>query len=393
MKIAVIGAGPAGSAITRVLMDYKEVQNLVVLDRNGAVLDELKESFSGHPSLSRLRTFRVGMQERSSIITLVNGFDVMISALPYQYNLEMTKIAIETGSHFLDLGGNDKVFEMQRKLDKQAEQNGSCILPNCGLAPGLLNIIAMNGFRQFETVSSIEMMSGGLPVNPHPPLNHHLSFSAEAFLSEHLPPVLAVRDGRPVDLEPMSGLEPITFQSRPEMTALETFYTGGHISTLAYTLQGSVSNLSYKTIRHRGNHSVMQALIELGLADDRIIDIGTSMTYKDFLIRKLRKRIPENLPDIVLAKVIIDGQNGSGGNSKKLRRTYELTYEYHPDDGHSAVMSCTALPTAHIALMLARGEISARPGVHPPEQIVPAESFLDAMKQYGIEISIHDSSA
>ena len=392
MKIAIIGAGPVGSAITRVLMNQDEIKALIVLDRNGAVLDKLKEHFSDHPGVSRLRTFRVGMEERSSIITLVKGFDVMISALPFQFNLELTRIAIEVGCHFLDLGGSDKVYEEQRKLNNRAKQNGSYILPNCGLAPGLLNIIAWSGFRQFETVSSIQMMSGGLPVHPRPPLNHHLSFSAEAFLNEHLPPVLAVRDGQPVDIEPMSGLEPITFQSRPEMETLEAFYTGGHISTLAYSLRGSVGNLSYKTIRHRGNHTVMQALIELGLADDRIIDIGTSMTYRDFLIRKLRKRLPENLPDIVLAKVIIDGRNGSTEDNKDQRRIFELTYEYHPDDGHSAVMNSTALPTAEIALMIGRGDINIEPGVHPPEQVVPEEPFLEAMKQHGIEINTYDEN-
>jgi len=382
MKIAIIGAGSVGSALARILLDQESVTSIMVLDRNGNALEELKSRTAKHPAASKLRTFRVGMEEYSSIVTLVKDVTIIISALPPQFNLELTKIAVDNGAHFLDLGGSDQVFEKQLELDERASRNRSFVLPNCGLAPGLLNIIAYNGFKKFDSVHSIRILSSGLPLNPRPPLYHHLSFSAEGFLNEHLPPVLAVEHGKPVHVEPLSGLEPVSFESRPELDSLEGFNTGGHISTLAKTLAGSVDNLSYKTIRHRGNHDIMQALLKLGFADDRMIDVRSSMTYRHLLIRKLQQQLPETLPDIVLAKVILEGTM----DGKKQARTYELVYEYNPDDGHSAIMTCTAVPTALIALMVTKGEVSGGPGVKAPEQIIEADPFLKKLEKWGITV-------
>lgn len=383
MKIAIIGAGSVGSALTRVLLTQDIVSTIVILDRNGNALDEIKSAHSDHPSISRLRTFRVNIEEYSSIVTLLKGLDVIISALPYKFNMELTRIAIDNGCHFLDLGGSDQVYEDQLQLHELASRNRSFVLPNCGLAPGLLNIIAYNGYKKFDKVSSIKIMSGGLPVNPQPPLNHHLSFSAVGFLSEHLPPVLAVENGKPVHLEPLSGLEPVQFRTRPELDTLEMFSTGGHISTLAKTLDRSVDNLCYKTIRHHGNHDIMKALISLGFADNRIIDVASSMTYRDLLIRKLRQQLPENLPDIVLAKVVIEGTM----DGQNQTNNYELVYEYNSEDGHSAIMTCTAVPTALIALMAAKGEVKGEPGVSAPEQVINAESLFQQLEDWGISIS------
>ncbi|MDG5767254.1 saccharopine dehydrogenase C-terminal domain-containing protein [Balneolales bacterium ANBcel1] len=382
MKIAIIGAGSVGSALTHVLMEQEAINTLIILDRNGNALDELKQEMAGHPSISKMRTFKVGMEEYASILTLIKDMDVMISALPYKYNLELARIAANNECHFLDLGGNDQVFEKQLELDDLAARNRTYIVPNCGLAPGLLNIIAYNGYKQFDSVSTLEIMSGGLPLNPKPPLNHHLSFSAVGFLEEHLPPVLAVRDGKPVNVEPLSGLEPVSFTSHPELKGLEKFHTGGHITSIAKTLAGSVDNISYKTIRHRGNHDIMEALIKLGFAEKRIIDIGTSMTYRDLLIRKFRSQLPENLPDIVLAKVRLIGKI----DGKSQTHRYELVYEYNPDDGHSAIMTCTAVPTAMIAMSVLNGEVSGSPGVKAPEEVIDAEPFLKNLEEWGINI-------
>ncbi|MDI6401712.1 saccharopine dehydrogenase C-terminal domain-containing protein [Balneolaceae bacterium ANBcel3] len=383
MKIAVIGAGTVGSSLVQVLLDQEQVSTLIVLDRKGNALDEIKQMNQEHPSFSKLRTFKVGMEKYSAVVTLVKGLDVMISALPYTLNFELARIAVNNGCHFMDLGGSDQVFDRQLSLHDKAREKGLYVLPNCGLAPGLLNIIAYHGYKRFDDVSSICIYSGGLPLNPVPPLFHHLSFSAHGFLSEHLPPVLAVQDGKPTHVEPLSGVESISFENRPELGELEAFYTGGHISTLAKTLQGSVENLSYKTIRHKGNHTIMQALLKLGLADKKIIDVASSMTYRDLMIRKLQEVLPETLPDIVLAKVVIEGTI----KKKPSKKTIELVYEYDPKDEHSAIMTCTAVPTALIAIITKEKQMISEPGVRAPELAIPAEPFLQRIQEHGIQIN------
>jgi lysine 6-dehydrogenase len=148
-------------------------------------------------------------------------------------------------------------------------------VPNSGLAPGLINIITIEGTKEFEELDSIHLRVGGLPQNPRPPLNYQIVFSVDGLINEYVEMAAVIRDGKVMHIDPMSGLEEITF---PEpFGILEAFNTSGGLSTLTELLAGKVKNLDYKTIRYKGHCEKFKTLLDLGFATNEPMMVGGSV--------------------------------------------------------------------------------------------------------------------
>ena len=167
MKIAVVGAGMVGAAIARLLCAEPRVNSVNVIDRNGFALEELSDRLES----PKLRTHRVKIEQEMSIVGLLKGTDVLISALPFKQNVKLTGIALSLGAHYVDLGGDDTTYAEELGYQAAAMAAGRWVVPNCGLAPGLTNILAMHGFESFDSVESIRIRAAALPQAPIPPLN------------------------------------------------------------------------------------------------------------------------------------------------------------------------------------------------------------------------------
>ena len=186
-----------------------------------------------------------------------------MSAIPYYYNGPMARAAVEAGCHFSDLGGNTEIVFEQKKLHEQALAKGVSVIPDCGLAPGMVNILAAEGIRRLDRAEQVKDLRRRAAPEPEPPLNYQIVYSLEGALDYYTTPSWVLRGGKPVQVDALSELEPVEFPA--PVGTLEAFHTGGGISTLPFAYEGKVDVMEYKTLRYPGHVAIMRPIRELGL--------------------------------------------------------------------------------------------------------------------------------
>src|SRR5438876_8085447 len=168
MRMLVLGAGLQGTACAYDLLQNPEVTEVRLADVHAGHLPHFLAPYSG----KRLIPTPLDVRDQSATIALMREADAAMSAIPYYFNLDLAKLAVEAGTHFSDLGGNTQIVFEQKKLRAEAEQKGITIIPDCGLAPGMVNILAEYGISRLDSVDSVRIFVGGIPENPEPPLNY-----------------------------------------------------------------------------------------------------------------------------------------------------------------------------------------------------------------------------
>ncbi len=383
MKYLLLGAGLQGTAIAfDLLQQAPDTTSLVVVDSRADALDHLATRFDDR----RLRCVQGDVSDGAFLAPLVAAADCMISAVNYWYNVDLAQAAVAGGAHFVDLGGNNDVVAQELNLDAAARAAGVSVVPDCGLAPGLANILGYWVASQLTTCETVRLRVGGLPQQPRPPLNYQLAFSVQGLINEYLEPALVIRDGKVRTVPSLTELETIAFP--PPFGELEAFQTSGGTSTLPHTLEGRVQQLDYKTIRYRGHCDQLRTLHSLGLfGNDPVMVAGAEVKPRDVLAEMLTRTLPTSGDDVVLILVEAEGTVAAGGNlpPQPIRRSVRIIDRNDVRTRLSAMMRMTGFPAAIIAQMLARGDIAA-PGARPQELIVPAERMLDELKRRGVQV-------
>src|SRR5207253_1855490 len=177
------------------------------------------------------------------VVELMRGNDAAISCVVYSHNLNLARAAIEARVNFCDLGGNNTVVASELALDEEARSAGINIIPDCGLAPGMVSVLAAHGAARFENLEEIHIRVGGLPQNPRPPLNYQIVFSVEGLINEYVERARIIRDGVIIEVDSMTETESLKFPHPFE--ELEAFQTSGGTSTLPETFMGRVRELNY----------------------------------------------------------------------------------------------------------------------------------------------------
>jgi lysine 6-dehydrogenase len=372
MKYTVIGAGMMGSAVAYDLATINPTDEIIIADIDLQQAERTAKAIG--PNATPLK---LDVNVQNDVVRAIEGSNAVISAVSYSVNLQITKAAIRAGVHVCDMGGNDDVVKKQVALHSDAKQKGITIVPNCGLAPGLINILAMEGAKEFDELDSIHLRVGGLPQNPRPPLYYQIVFSVEGLINEYVEKASVIRDGTLMHVDSLSDIEEID-----KLDTLEAFNTSGGISTLTELLQGRVKNLDYKTIRYKGHCEKFKTLLELGFAtNDPILAGGSLKTNREFFADLLRKKLDYNDKDLVVARATITGQKG---NVQKVL-VYEFVDYYDDATGMTAMMRTTSFPTSIIAQMLAHGLIITR-GVLPPEVCVPGDRMIAELGKRNVKI-------
>ena len=265
MKILVLGAGRMGHGAA-----YDLVHNSPGVEQVTVADFELgkAELVASQVGTGRIDARQVDASDYSAVRDLMQGHASVISCVNYWYNESLSKAAIETKANFCDLGGNNYVVDAQLALDREAKAAGTNIIPDCGLAPGMVSILAMHGAAKFDEIDEIHIRVGGLPQDPQPPLDYQLVFSVEGLINEYVEAARVVRDGRIAEVESMTELESLSFDGFPP---LEAFQTSGGTSTLPDTFLGKIRELDYKTIRYAGHCEKFKTMIDLGLCSSEEI--------------------------------------------------------------------------------------------------------------------------
>lgn len=380
MKILVLGAGRMGhGAVFDLIHNSPDVSGVTVAD-----FDEAKaKAVADAVDPSRVVARQVDASNIGDVTELIRGHDSVISCVNYWYNVALSKAAIEVGANFCDLGGNNYVVDEQLALDPQAKAAGVNIIPDCGLAPGMVSILAMHGAAKLDSVDEIHIRVGGLPQDPQPPLNYQLVFSVEGLINEYIEVARVIRDGKIVEVPSMTELESLSFDGFPP---LEAFQTSGGTSTLPDTFLGKVKELDYKTIRYAGHCDKFKTMIDLGLcSSEEIVADFQKVKPRKVFGELLQKHLPADGPDYVLVRVEVVGKKE--GAQQSLR--YDIVDKQDESTGMSAMMRTTAFPASIIAQMMAKGDVLAR-GATPQEKAIDPETFIAELDKRNINIVISE---
>jgi len=377
MKIAIIGAGLMGRAALCDAARAEGVEAVGIYDVDKQLAVEMGERFGEGKAVAG----RLDAGDEESVAETLSGYDAAVSCVTYRFNPGLTRAAVKAGCHLVDLGGNNDVVKAQLEMDNEAREAGVIVIPDCGLAPGMVSIMVADGVARMDSVSSVKIRVGGLPQAPRRPLNYQIVFSSEGLINEYWEPCVILENGQKKIVNPMTGLEQLEFDGIGE---LEAFFTSGGSSTLPDSFAGKIDFLDYKTIRYPGHCLQFRTMLELGLASRKILQVdGQSVEPRQVFKAVLENALSFNDPDMVLVRVTVEGQK----DKAPAVRTYEIVDRQDSRTGLTAMMRTTAFPAAIIAWMAASGKITER-GVKPQEFAVDPLLFLPQLKKRAINLVI-----
>lgn len=379
MRMLVLGAGLQGSACAFDLLRSADVTKVLLAD---VKLDVLAPFLKNHEALAsgRLVPTLLDVRDDAAVLAVMSQVDAVQSAIPYYFNLRLAQLAVKAGVHFTDLGGNTGIVLEQKKLAGDARAKGVSVVPDTGLAPGMVNIIAQHGINQFDSVESVRMYVGGLPQHPEPPLNYQIVYSIEGVVDYYTTPSLVIRDGKPAEVDALTEIVPVLF---PEPVGeLEAFHTAGGLSTMVYRYANKIPVMEYKTLRYPGHAAIMSGVRAMGLLSKEAVDVkGTSIVPRDVFVKvagdKLKK--PAS-PDLVALRVVVTGMRGG----VKSSRAWQLVDKYDAEHGITAMMRTTGYTLSITGQLQATRAIA--PGVHTTDECIPPEEYFSMLAERGVEI-------
>ncbi|MHA1135722.1 MAG: saccharopine dehydrogenase family protein [Candidatus Thorarchaeota archaeon] len=375
MKVLVIGSGLMGRGAAYDLNRQDSVEQIILADIDLKCAEALAKEIG-----PKCVAEKVDAKNRAELVKVFSKVDSVVSSVSYTMNKLHTEVAIETGTHMCDLGGNKFVVEEQIAMSDQAKDAGITVVPDCGVAPGMVSVLARHGIEYLDRVDSVKIRVGGLQQDPRPPLNYALIFSVEGLINEYVEPCEAIRDGKIVTEDPLVGFEELTF---PEpFGKLEAFNTSGGTSTLPHTYLGKVNELDYKTIRYPGHGHKMWCIMKLGFMDSKEIEIdGIKIAPRRVLEKMLEKNLPPSGKDATLIRTTVEGWKGTEARIVE----YQVIDLFDDATGLTSMMRTTSFPAALTALMMADGRITER-GVLTPERCIPPDLFIEGLRERGIDI-------
>lgn len=287
-KVAVLGAGNIGSLIATMLAESGDY-DVKLISEQFLLLHHASKVTKVQLNISDWINFEKYLQDSET--------EIVISALPYSLNINVATIAGKNGIHYFDLTEDVRV---KQEVFGLAQAYGSTIfMPQCGLAPGFINILGAHLMRKFDEVHTAKLRVGALPQNISNELKYNLTWSTNGLVNEYGNPCEAIVNGAYVDtLRPLEGLENTILDG----IEYEAFNTSGGLGTLADTFGSKVKNLNYKTLRYPGHADRIKFLMfDMGLNEKR--DVMESI---------LEDAIPKTNQDVIViyssVSGMIDGQ-------------------------------------------------------------------------------------
>ncbi|MBP1852533.1 saccharopine dehydrogenase family protein [Rhizobium halophytocola] len=291
--IVVIGAGKIGGAIALMLADSGDYR-VMVADSSATQLGKLDR----HPAI---KGAEIDITDQKALTALLAGRFAVLSAAPFHLTGAVAAAAAETATHYLDLTED---VATTRTVEALAEGADCALIPQCGLAPGFISIVAHDLAKNFDALDSLRMRVGALPQYPSNALNYNLTWSTDGLINEYIEPCEAIVEGRLTTVPAMEEREEFSLDG----VTYEAFNTSGGLGTLARTLDGKVRMMNYRTIRYPGHQQIMKALLnDLNLKNRR-----------DVLKDLFENALPATLQDVVVIFVTACGWK----DGRYLQETY-----------------------------------------------------------------------
>src|ERR1700685_772058 len=328
--IVIVGAGKIGSMIAELLGGSGDYA-VTVIDRSQQQVDRLEASVG-------VSKIAADITQGDTLRDLLTGKFAVLSAAPYHATRTIAEAAKAAGAHYLDLTEDVASTRVVKQLAQDAR---TAFIPQCGLAPGFITIVASDLASRFDELQDVRMRVGALPKFPSNALNYNLTWSTDGVINEYCEPCEAIVNGKLRETQPLEELEEFSLNG----ILYEAFNTSGGLGTLCETLSGRVRNLNYRTIRYPGHAAIMKALLnDLRLRDRREL-------LKDIL----ENAVPITLQDVVIVFVTVSGmRNGQLMKEASANKIYAA-----PLGGRvrSAIQITTAGGICAVLDMLSAGKL------------------------------------
>lgn len=378
IRYAIIGAGMQGTAAAYDLAMHGDADEVRLLDL------DLRQAESAAARVNQLvardvaKGGIVNATDRTSASQVLEGMHACLSAVPYFLNVGLAEAAINAGCHFNDLGGNTGIVKEELALDAKAKEAGVSVIPDCGVAPGMANTLAVFGMQQLDDAQHVHMRCGGLPQNRDLPLGYRQLFSLEGLTNEYFGKAVVLREGRVLEVDTFEELETVDL---PEpLGRVEAFTTSGGTSTCPETFQGKIQTYDYKTIRYPGHYEKMKLFRDLGFIELDSVDVaGVSMKPRDFFHAMMAKVWHHPLEkDLLVLRVDVEGTKDG-----KAMRHRSLIIDYQDEKtGFSAMERTTAFSAAIVTALQARGRTPK--GAVSLEKAIDAAEFVEELSKRDI---------
>ncbi len=332
-NVVVVGAGKIGGVVASLLsrsLDYE----VTAVDRSETALAELAGACA-----VRRRTLDVS--DPHALEAVLAGQFAVLSAAPYHQTLAVAEAARRAGVHYLDLTEDVAATRAIKALSAGAE---SAFVPQCGLAPGFVSIVAADLAKRFDDLHDVRLRVGALPRYPSNALNYNLTWSTDGVINEYCEPCEAIVDGALRQTRALEECESFALDG----VAYEAFNTSGGLGTLCETLAGRARNVNYRTVRYPGHAALMKALLnDLRLRDRR-----------DLLKDILEHAVPATMQDVVIVFVTVSGLKAG----QLVQETYANTIYAREIGGAllSAIQITTASSLCAVLDLLAEGRLPQR---------------------------------
>ncbi len=345
--ILIIGGGKIGETIARFLSPTGDYA-ITVADRARDTLARLRTDLAVRPLV-------LDASNEAALLAALADKYAVLNASPYFLSLPVAEAARAAGVHYLDLTEDVSATAKVRAIAGEA---ATAFIPQCGLAPGFISIVANDLARRFKTLGSVRMRVGALPKYPTNALKYNLTWSTEGLINEYCQPCEAIVDGELIRTLPLEGREEFSLDG----VRYEAFNTSGGLGTLCDTYKGRVRTMDYRSVRYPGHCDIMKVLLhDLKLSD-----------RQDLLKDIMENAIPATMQDVVLVFVTVSGTiNGRLLQESSASKIYNRVMH----GAHlSAIQITTASGVCAVLDLLAEGKI-AQAGLVRQEDIA-LDQFL-----------------
>lgn len=381
---AILGAGMQGTAAAYDLANFSDAARILMGDLSLEQAEKSAHRVNHLVGKTVCEPHQVSALDRASMDKFLKGVDVLLSCVPYWMHPQIEAIAIENGVHTLDLGGNTEVTMATLALDEKAKAKGVTIIPDTGLAPGLVNSIGLYLIEHLDKPESVKLYCGVLPQNPKPPFNYKLTFNVEGLVTEYDFQAVALRNGEIAMIDTLTEVEHLHIEELGEM---EAFVTSGGTSTAPYTLKGRIENYEYKTIRHPGHCERIKIFKDFGFWNPEPVDIkGTAIRPREVFYKVFGDSL-STFEDRDLCAVRGVGQGLRGGEHVRLQ--VDIFDREDERTGFTSMERLTGFSMSIFAIEVANGNVPT--GAVRYENAMTGTKFLEELQKRGISVKYSET--
>ncbi len=378
-NICIVGAGRQGTACAYDLIKFLEDVNLVFLDL------DINQSKKASDKINDLLGYKCkyesfDIHDEKKLVEFLKPFDIMLSSVPYHYNIYLTDIAIKTKTSMVDLGGHTQNVIKQLSRSQDAIKAGISIVPDCGMGPGMNVSVALMGIESMDSPKHVHVWDGGLPLKPIAPWNYSLFFNVNGLTNEYDGFAYFIEKGKVKEFNCFELIEEMKFDG---VGLLEGAVTSGGLSTMPWTYEGKLETLQNKTLRYPGHWNEMISYRQLGLFEENKTKFnGNYISPREFYHHLLEPKLANDCEDVCLMRVRTEGVV----NGKKSLNQIDIMERYDQDTGFLAMEKWTGWHASIVMIEILNNNINK--GAIPIEKALSGKVFHDRAIQRSYDIKI-----